>query len=64
MSRTQDKLTYRAPRTLQQAFGPYTDYKLDYRYDDRPMDWQDELILWACALTILAVVLLVLGGVI
>ena len=68
MSRAQDEITYRAPRTLQQAFGPYTDDNLTdqkgYRYVDPPLDWQDELILWGCAITVLAVVLLALGGVI
>ena len=40
-----------------------TDQK-GYTHTDPPMDWQDELILWGCAITILAVVLLVLSGVV
>lgn len=41
--KTYDPLTYRHPRTLDEAFnerGPVIDP------NDPPMDWQDKLVLW------------------
>ena len=44
------------PRTMQEAFGPYTDNRIA---EDRPFDWQDKLVMvagiaaaCACALII------------
>lgn len=61
MSRAQDTLTYRAPRTQQEAFGPYTDHHL-YAAPSAPMGWQERLILWACAATVIIVLLMALAG--
>ncbi len=40
-----------------------TDQK-GYKYTDKPMDWQDELVLWGVVIAVLTVVLLVLSGVV
>ena len=61
MSRTQDALTYRAPRTQQEAFGPYTDHSLHAAPSD-PMAWQERLILWVCVATVIVVSLMACAG--
>jgi len=33
-----------------------------YELLDRPLDWQDKLILWACVLAILMLAAMILGG--
>lgn len=41
--------TRRFPRTMQEAFGPYTD---DNLYEpQRPMDWEDKVVLTGCVVT-------------
>lgn len=46
----QDPLTYRYPRTMQEAFGPYTDNTLYPLQEETKMDYQDKAILVACAI--------------
>lgn len=38
--------TRKHPRTMQEAFGPYTDNRIEE--PPRPMDWQDKVVLTAC----------------
>ena len=53
--------TRKYPRTLNEAFGPYTSNRID---EDLPMDWQDYLVIAACIVTVSICVSLVLVGVI
>lgn len=39
--------TKRHPRTLNEAFGPYTSPDFEH---DRPYDWQDVAVMAACTL--------------
>lgn len=39
--------TRKYPRTLEEAFGPYTSKKIEE--PEAKFDWQDALILWASA---------------
>lgn len=48
--------TRKYPRTLNEAFGPYTSNEISEPV--RPMDWQDKVILVACTLAIVAVIFL------
>lgn len=57
MNRTQDQLTYRAPRTQQEAFGPYT--SRDLYSPPEPMPRSDKIVLWGCTLSLVS--LLVMG---
>jgi hypothetical protein len=52
--------TRKHPRTMQQAFGPYTSNTL--HEPDRPLDWQDYLVTVCCVITILICAALVLVG--
>lgn len=50
-----DPLTYKHPRTLDEAFGsrgPVIDPT------DPPMDWQDKAVLWAAPVTIIFLIVL------
>ena len=46
--------TRQYPRTLQQAFGPYTSNQIVE--PKQPMDWQDKLVYWGAAVTLISVV--------
>jgi hypothetical protein len=37
-----------------------TDHK-GYKLEDRPLDWQDRVVLWGCVGAALALVLIVVG---
>lgn len=50
-----DLLTYRYPRTMQQAFGPYTDNVL--HESTQPYALHDKIILVLFAITIVGVLL-------
>ena len=39
--------TKRHPRTLNEAFGPYTSHDFEH---DRTYDWQDVLVMAACTI--------------
>lgn len=50
-----DPLTYKHPRSLDEAFGsrgPVIDP------EDPPMDWQDKAVLWAAPVVVIFLVLL------
>ena len=53
-----DHITYRHPRTLEQAFGPYERWGEIVEMDEPKMDWEDKLILWVAP--IVAIFLIVL----
>lgn len=53
-----DPLTYIYPRTMQQAFGPYTDNTLYIPEEETKMDKADKIVVIACALASVAVVVL------
>jgi len=55
--------TRKYPRTMQEAFGPYTDYRLAYKHVDR-MHKHDKIVLWGCAITVVVVVGLRVAGII
>lgn len=61
MSRTQDPLTYRAPRTLQEAFGPYTSDAIEYEEVEQ-FDWQDRVVLTGCTAAGFALMVMLLCG--
>lgn len=50
--------TRRYPRTMQEAFGPYTDNQICE--PERPMDWQDRIVIKACAACALALLVVVM----
>lgn len=50
--------TRKHPRTMQEAFGPYTSHGIsETKY---PMAWQDKVVLTACAVVVCALGLLAL----
>lgn len=51
--------TRRYPRTMQEAFGPYT--RPEITEPQRPMDWQDKLVLAGSIVVGLVFALLALG---
>lgn len=53
-----DHITYRHPRTLEQAFGPYERWGEIVEMDQPKMDWEDKLVLWVAP--IVAIFLIVL----
>ena len=60
----QDKSTYRHPRTMKEAFGPYTSNQLDDGEYRRPLDKHDKIVLYASLAAALALLGLALCGVI
>ena len=48
--------TRKHPRTLQEAFGPYTSHEIEER--EQPMDWQDKLVVGASVFTAVAIVVI------
>ncbi len=52
--------TEKHPRTLQEAFGPYTSHHV--AEPEGPTDWQDWVVIVASALTLLAVLVSALWG--
>lgn len=48
--------TRKHPRTLQEAFGPYTSHQLHEPV--RPMDWQDRVVIAGCIIAVVAAVLI------
>jgi hypothetical protein len=56
-----DTVTYRHPRTMQQAFGPYADgSQLETEYNTMPRE--DKLVLAVCAVAAIVLVAMVLAG--
>lgn len=51
---TYDPLTYIYPRTMQQAFGPYTDNTLYPIEEEKKMDYQDKIVMAASVLAAIA----------
>lgn len=55
-----DPTTYKHPRTLTEAFGPYASGPIDDGYD--PMPLADKIVLWTCGAGFAALaVFLILG---
>lgn len=52
MSRAEDPLTYRAPRSMQEAFGPYTDHQIQ-NPEKPPLHPNDKVTLIACAVALI-----------
>lgn len=50
------------PRTLQEAFGPYT--SRDLVEPKRPLDWQDRVILGSSAVAAIVFVVFIVVGVV
>lgn len=50
-----DPLTYRYPRTMEEAFGPYATLTIK---EDEQMDYQDKIVVIASALAFVAVVIM------
>ena len=48
--------TRKYPRTMRDAYGPYTSDQLEPMPDKRPLDWQDKLVIGASAVTAAALV--------
>lgn len=44
------------PRTMQQAFGPYTSRSIDENYT--PMHPHDKTVLWGCLLAAIALIII------
>jgi len=53
--------TRKHPRTLNEAFGPYTSSRID---DDLPMDWQDKVVVGGCFVTLIICGALMLWGIV
>lgn len=53
--------TRRYPRTLNEAFGPYAHGNQIVEHN-RPMDWQDRVVLAGCWVCVVAFLLALLGG--
>jgi len=54
-----DLITYRHPRSLEEAFGPYERWGEIVEMDAQPeMDWEDKIVLWAAP--VVAIFLIVL----
>ena len=45
---------------MQSAFGPYTSH--DIQESQRPMDWQDRVVLAGCWVCVMVFLLALLGG--
>lgn len=52
--------TRRFPRTMEEAFGPYEGGNIGSEFETDETDWQDELVGWACAVAVVAVILIVI----
>ena len=44
------------PRTMQEAFGPYTNYQITP--PPRPFDWQDKVVISGCVLAAVAYIVI------
>jgi hypothetical protein len=53
--------TRKYPRTMQEAFGPYTSHRIDDV--ERPFDHQDSIVMVACAIAVALLALMAIGGV-
>lgn len=51
---------YIFPRTLEEAFGPGERGPLVERESQKPMDWEDKLVLWVAPAVLMFVVLLLM----
>lgn len=51
--------TRKYPRTMQEAFGPYTDNRIAEEAD-RPLDWQDRIVIQACVVCAFALIVVVM----
>jgi hypothetical protein len=50
---------------MQEAFGPHTSNQLDEKgYTVRPLDKQDKIVLWGCAIIFVVVMALFKTGII
>lgn len=50
--------TRKYPRTLEEAFGPYTGRK--FEEVKRPFDREDKIVMWGCAVAFVALTIIVL----
>ena len=50
--------TRRYFRTMQAAFGPYTDDRLHPMQDNRPVDFEDKIVIAGCIFAVLALLVL------
>ena len=58
-----DPLTYRHPRTMEQAFGPCTDHVLYPTEEEPKMDIQDKIVMAASFIAaIVCAIVIALGG--
>lgn len=53
-----DPLTYIYPRTMEQAFGPYTDNTLYITEEETEMDKADKIVVITCAIAAFVVAVL------
>jgi hypothetical protein len=55
------RATRPAPRSMQQAFGPYTDHTLEQMPSPRPAPWHkhDVIVTFACAIAVVALFVVV-----
>ena len=55
-----DPLIYRAPRNLEQAFGPYTSPRLESKPE--PMHRHDKIVLWFSAVALVGFLVITIWG--
>jgi len=54
-----DPITYRHPRTLEEAFGPYERWGEVVEKDtQQEMDWQDKAVLWMAPVVVIFLIVL------
>lgn len=58
-----DYTTKSHPRTMKEAFGPYTDNNLQPLGKPQPMDWQDKVVIAGCIIVAVMFAALALGAV-
>jgi len=59
-ARDKQMTTKKHPRTMQEAFGPYTSHTISEAVP--PYDWQDKLVMTACAIVSFGLAIAVLWG--
>ena len=54
-----DHITYRHPRTLEEAFGPYERWGEVVEKDaQQEMDWEDKAVLWMAPVVVIFLIVL------